>query len=181
MVFSYKTEITPDHFIELQELLWSKMRNETHVKRLHRNISLILLVSAAAFVVFAIDFVSSDPPFRQSFFLAVSVVSLVVWSLSARWHHAFAMRKWVSGSRTILGKVTLNISDTGILEVGSQHRSECRWDAVGEVIETANMIIFLTDSTKGFLCPKASVPDEEYHSLLAYSREQIAQPANAEP
>ncbi len=79
-----------------------------------------------------------------------------------------------SESGTMLGEITHTISASGVSEVGVRHRFKCSWEAVTEVIETPNLIIFFTDPAKGVMFPRASIPDEEYKALLAYSRERIA-------
>lgn len=175
MEFSYPIEITKDHFIEIQKFMWSRMLNEPEVHKWYRRVSLLMFVAVAAFAVFAIDFALDDPPFQQSFFLAFSGVLILLWYLAARWFHSFTFGRWTIGSRTFLGKETLTLSDAGIVAVGSEHRSECSWGAVGEVAETANLIVFFTDPSKGYICPKASVPDAEYELLLDFSRAQITQ------
>lgn len=85
------------------------------------------------------------------------------------------MRKVASDIRTMIGDVTQTISATGVLQVGKYYRSECSWEAVSEVIETSNLLVLLTDPVKGFMFPRASIPDEEYEALLAYSRERVAE------
>ncbi len=174
MEYSYKSELTREHHLEFQKYIWARLLNQPAVKRWHRGVSSTLFIAMAAFVVFAIDFAGSHPSLRMSVFLITAVVSIFGWYISGRLFQEFATRRWTSGTGTMLGETTQTISDSGILEVGLRHRFECSWKAVTDVIETPNLIIFLTDPAKGIMCPRTSIPDEEYKALLAYSREQIA-------
>ena len=174
MEFSYQIEVTKDHFIELNQFMWSRMRNQPEVRKWFGRVSLLLLISVAALTVFVFDFASSDPPLRQSTFLVISGVFLVGWILASRWHYAFSLGQWTVGSRTFLGKQTLKISDQGLSAEGLWDRSECMWDAVTDVVETENLVVFFTDPSKGYICPKDSIPGAEYDRLLSYSRDQVS-------
>lgn len=174
MAFTYQIEITAEHFVELQALLWSMMKSQPEIQKWHGRVNLLLVVSIAALLIFAVDFLRNDPPARQFTFLVVAVIFLVGWSMALRWHYTFSMKQWAAQSHTILGKETLTVSDDGIATIGVLHRAECSWDAVVGILETENLVVFLTDPTKGYICPKASIPEAEYDTLLSYGREQIA-------
>ena len=153
------------------------MTKQPTVKKWQIGVLVSLWLFIFSFVAFAIEsykLVGSHPSQPLTTALILAVVSIIVWFILSRFLQKSVMSMGASESGTMLGEITHTISASGVSEVGVRHRFKCSWEAVTEVIETPNLIIFFTDPAKGVMLPRASIPDEEYKALLAYSRERIA-------
>ncbi len=174
---SYQSELTREHYLEFQKYICGRLMKQPTVKRWQIGALVSLWFFIFSFVLFAIEsykLVSSYPSQSLTNALILAVASIIVWFILSRFLQKSVMSMGASESGTMLGETTHTISAAGVSEVGIRHRFKCSWEAVTEVIETPNLIIFLTDPAKGVMCPRASIPDEEYKALLAYSRERIA-------
>lgn len=174
MEFSYKFEFTRDHFLELQKYIWARMLNDPSTWKGQKAISLSLSFAIAAFAVFLIDLLGSQLTIRMGVSLSIAIVLFIGWFFAIRIFQTYVAGTGLSETGTILGIATLSISDNGISQVGARYRFDCSWEAVSDVLETPNLVVFLTDPVKGIVFPRTAVPDDEYDTLLAFSRERIA-------
>ncbi|NNE83891.1 MAG: YcxB family protein [Alphaproteobacteria bacterium] len=151
-----------------------KVFNQPNVGKWYYVITGFLYVGLATFLIFVIDLASGEMSVRLIFFLVVSTASFIGWYVSGRLFQTYAMRKWALGAGTKIEDVILIISESGILDVSSFHRLEYLWQAMRSVEETPSLVIFFADSTNGVMCPRATIPNDEYEALLTFCREHIA-------
>lgn len=172
----YQSELTLEHYLEFQAHVCAALVKQPPVKKWHFGAIISLWLFLAGFILFALEsyeYVGNQPSSALNNALILTIMSLIAGFVLNRKLQKSAMSGGASSTGTMLGSTTLVVSPLGVTEIGENHKCDFSWKSISEIIETPSLLVFLTDPVKGVMLPRASIPSNEYESLVKYGKEQI--------
>ena len=148
--------ITESHFKEFNKVVCANVSMMKGVKPFHilTNIIFVLFVLVSLLFYFeAYKFIHFSLNGGLLNALFGSAILFFAWLISSWKYKINYLRACAKPEGTILGDIAITFDEKGITEKSINHLFFCNWDSINKIIQTKNLIIFLTDPVKGIIVP----------------------------
>jgi hypothetical protein len=173
---TYQFEYTKEHFRECQKYLGRQMYKARIARLWAFPLLLFAWLTFFAFVgvvLFGYHFAYQFSVPTMAGSLNLFFICGVTWLIISHLLHKSLARLEESVFDEEPTEITLQVSDLGVFQRGAKHHLDVSWKDLWDVVETPNLVLFLTGPATGISCPRISIPENEYGFVLDFSRARI--------
>ena len=158
--------VTEKHFQEFNKIVCADVSKMKGVKPLYVLTNVLFFMFVLISLLFYLEsykFINFSSNNGLLNALWGSSILFFSWLISSWRYKLNYLKACVTPAGTILGDMVISFDDDGVSEKGINHSLFYSWDSISKVIETKNLIIFLTDPVKGIIVPndESSIKREE--------------------
>ena len=158
--------VTEKHFQEFNKIVCADVSKMKGVKPLYVLTNVLFFMFVLISLLFYLEsykFINFSSNNGLLNALWGSSILFFSWLISSWRYKLNYLKACVTPAGTILGDMVISFDDDGVSEKGINHSLYYSWDSISKVIETKNLIIFLTDPVKGIIVPndESSIKREE--------------------